>query len=380
MQSEVAMRAPSPESGARVVPEPSLKSAQALEQAGRWGDAQEEYAALFRLAAVRADLPGMAAAAYFQARACNASGQAECAEELALLCLQLAEVAQLDQQLARARNLLAVTRFTQGDHDEAWALYGQALEEARDIGDDRLIAFICQNMGVIANVRGDLREARLLYLESIGTSVLAADESSASMVYNNLGMVCTDLGDWVEAELYFERGLEIAERVGDQAQIARLYSNRAEPLIRIEDMARARSSLDMAEEVAGRIGARTVLTDAARFRAMALRLEGELEEAEAALARALDLAQEPLAAAECQEELAHLRAAQGRVEEAIEAAGRAVEGYRALQAERDAGRVEEMATRWGAGVSDRQSPASPRTADTAASTSSALPPRPHDQA
>lgn len=332
----------------------------ASERAGDWARAEELYTALAAKGVEEGAPQVVADALRSHARLRRLENRLEEAEELADLSREISMRTGLAGHAARALNMIAAIRHQQHELAEAKELYARALEQARDVGDDTLIGFVCQNLGVIANIEGDLREARALYLESISACLRTGSEANAMMAYNNLGMVCADLGDWMEAEIYFDRGIEMAERAGDSGQLARLCLNRAEPLIEVEEYDRALESLARTEEIARRIRDRRLLGEAARFRGSLARRTGDLAQAEAYLEEAVRHARDETGAlelAEATEELARLRGAQGRTEEARAALAFAAEAFREAGAERDAGRVTALLE--GASGSSGMPPAPP---------------------
>lgn len=345
-QAQANGRAPA---GAEPVPTSTLpelvQRAAELERLGNWREAVEVHDQVFRIAVCSAALPEAVDALRGSARALQRLEQFEAAAETAELSLQISELHGLAQAAARAVNILAVNHYLQRDWSTAQTLYEDALERALDVGDDELIGYTCQNLGVVANVLGHLREARVRYLESIGSAVRSGRKANEAAAYNNLALVCADLGDWMESLLYFDRGLEIAERIGDLAQCARLLAHRAEPLIAVGDFAEARQSLERAEEIATRIKARPSLADVARYRGRLLRLEGELEAADVELRRALQITEEAhlsLSRAETLEEVGHLRREQGLRSEAREAINEAHALFASLGAVRDMSRTAEL--------------------------------------
>ena len=321
-----------------------LERASALEHAGAWDSAAALYRRVFSSSVARRQLAGLMDSLYGEARMYRELRRWDEAEELVELCREIADRAEAPRMAARSLNLHGVLKFSRGDMAAARALYEEAVEQARDAGDDQLIGYACQNLGVLANIRGDLREARVLYLESVGASVRSGDRTSAAMVYNNLGMVCTDLGEYLEAEIYFDRGLEMAEWIPDVPMLARLYANRAEPMILVGDYLRARGSLDKAEALAQPIRAASTLADVARFRGMIAASGGDLPEAKRQIEASLTIADGAglrLARAEGLEELAAIYEREGRRDQALEALRDAHESYIAIGATHDARRLAD---------------------------------------
>lgn len=324
-----------------------------LEREGDWEAAGRRYDALYAESVAIADPSGIPGALLGQSRVRQQQRDMEAAEELASLSLAIADNLELGGAAASAMNTLAVIQYRQCNWDEAHHLYEQGLERALKCGADSSVGSICQNLGVLANIRGDLREARSRYLEAIASAVRCGERRNAMMAYNNLGMVCSDLGDWMEAEVYFGRGIELAEQTGDREMTSVLHSNQAEPLIRTGELAQAGASLDLAEPIARDIGDDETLADVLRFRAMIARLEGDFPAADALLGSVLDVTQQnlPLERAEGLEELARLRYAEGRTNVAATIVAEARAAYAALGADRDAARAAKMAQEWDAAES-----------------------------
>lgn len=334
-----------------------------LEREGDWEEAERRYNALYADSVGTADAAGIPGALLGQARVWQHQRDLEAAQELAALSLFIADELDLSDAAASAMNTLAVIQYRQCNWDEAHHLYAQGLERALDCGDDATIGSICQNLGVLANIRGDLPEARSRYLEAIASAVRCGERRNAMMAYNNLGMVCSDLGDWMEAEVYFGRGIELAEQTGDREMTAVLHSNRAEPLIRTGELVRAGTSLDVAEPIARDIGDDETLADVLRFRATIARLEGDFPAADALLASMLETTQKdlPLERAEGLEELALLRHAQGRTKAAATLVAEARAAYTALSADRDADRTAQLERNWEAAADSQRHRPAPAT-------------------
>ncbi len=320
-----------------------------LERAGNWNDALRAHRDLFEEGVRAKDLARIVSGLRGQARVMHRDSRYEEAEELGLLSWEIAARNNLGRDLGRAINMVAIARHAMNDLDGAEQLYLRALEQARIVSDDEHIGLVCQNLGVIANIRGDLREARTLYLECIGSSVRSGNRTTSIAAYNNLGMVCSDMQEWMEAGLYFDRGLEIAQRIGQSASLGRLYLNRAEPLINVGELAQALKSLNEAEAAASRIEDRAVTAAAARFRARISRLEGDLGIADEYIARSIETARAAdlqLEYAEALAELAHLRQSAGAAEEALSIAREARDRFQALGAAREVSRLERDTENW----------------------------------
>jgi tetratricopeptide (TPR) repeat protein len=323
--------------------------ASALERAGSWSAAADEYSRLFRASLASGDLTQVVGALRGEARTCRQQERFEEAEELLDLSRQIAERNGLDQEAARAVNSLAALRHLQGDWEGAQELYREAFDAALDCGDDALLAWSSQNLGILANLRGDLQEARLRYMESIAAGVRAGDETSVAIVYNSLGAVCCYLTEWLDALLYFDRGIEIAQRLHHTALLAALHANRAEPLIGLGELNRARHALNSAEIYAATAADSESLAEIARFRGMVAVRAGDLAAAEECFERSMMLLREadlPLEQAGLLEEIAKLRRLQGRHNDALSLLQEARRTYIALDARWNIARAEALLATW----------------------------------
>lgn len=324
--------------------------AAALERDGRWAEAEVLYRDLFdRELATNGSASRAADALRHQAIACRRQGHSEEAEELAVLSWAVAERCDYTKGAARAVNVLALVHYSRGDLKKAKQLYGVAQNMGLDSGDDELIGFSCQNLGIIAYISGDLQEARTLYLEAIASAVRSADALTAATVYNNLGLVCTDLQEWMEAELYFDRGIEIATETRNLPLSAMLHTNRAKPLIQVGEFAKAGASLAAAEAVAVCINDQATLAEIEVGRANIARLQSDFPAADAHLARVLSLTAERGLDREyalALEGIAQLRWEQEQTTEALDQLRRAGEIFRSVGWLRDAARVDARLAEW----------------------------------
>lgn len=325
------------------------REAGALEQAGRWEEAEAAYARLFDAALAARDVELVPDAIRGIARSLQCQGRHEEAEEAGLLSWRLAECQGNLRAAARAMNLLATIHHSAERLETAAPLYRAALECAQACRDEELIGLVCANLGVLANIRGDLRGARSLYLESIASAVRSGDRAAAVRAYNNLGIVSADLREWMESELYFARGVEIAQDLGHRPLLAHLFLSRAEPLVHLGEREEALGALARAERLAQEVDDAEILSSVARYRGWIARTDGDLDEAERLLEEALSIAAEHalvLPRAEALREMAKLRRAEGRTRDAVLAVLEARDAFLSLAAARDARKLEEVLVQW----------------------------------
>ncbi|MHB1168340.1 MAG: hypothetical protein ACYC28_03565 [Longimicrobiales bacterium] len=324
-----------------------------LESAADWDSAAFAYADIYRTALQLRSLKDAAVALRGQARACRQAGTMELAEDLSELSYQIAQRGGFVSDAARALNTTATIRHVQQDLSGAARLYTEALELARDVGDDELIALAAQNAGIIRNMEGDFEAARALYLESIAAALRTGDARGALLAYMHLGMVCSDLQTCMEANLYLDRALEIAERLGDRVLIASVQANRARPLLHLGELDLAAQALTSAEALMPGDGYPGTRCHIIRRRAALARLRGDLAEAERLALKAYDEAvtgQLSLERADVLEELSLIRQEQGRRALALAALRESHDLFMSAQAYGYARRVEARLHELGGGA------------------------------
>ncbi|HEU5207899.1 MAG TPA: tetratricopeptide repeat protein [Longimicrobiales bacterium] len=314
-----------------------------IEGTADWDSAAFAYADIYRTALQLGSIADAVIALRGQARACRQAGMLDLAEDLSELSYQIAHCCGHTRDAARALNTTATIRHVQQDLAGAALLYEQALELARDVGDDELIALAAQNIGIIRNMEGEFDRARELYLESIAAALRTGDARGALVAYMHLGMVCSDLETCMEASLYLERALELAERLGDRVLIASVQANRARPLLHLGDLEHAEQALDEAEALIPGDGYPGTRCHIVRRRAALARLRGNLERAEHLALLALEAAiaeQLTLERADVLEELSLIREEQGRRALALAALRESYDMFVAARAHGYAKRVE----------------------------------------
>lgn len=323
----------------------AVDHAVALKRRGEYDAADAAFAACLAREDLAGDAQQHARAALHLADLRYPRGALDEASVLAERARALAAEAGLVDLAGRASNVLGIIAMQRQDWAQAGVQFQQALECAYEVRDDALVGAVCMNLGTIKSIEGDLRDARSYYLESIGSGVRLPERAPLVMAYNNLGMVCTDLEEWMEALIYFARGIEIAAEGATDSLLAILHVNQAEPLIEIGETDRALESLEMAERHAHRGQNELALADCGRFRGRIARLQGDWEEADRHLRKALEKAggdHFALNRAELLEEQALLLLDRGDPQPARQRLLMARSEYSRIGARRDAARVENM--------------------------------------
>jgi tetratricopeptide (TPR) repeat protein len=158
-----------------------------------------------------------------------------------------------DRLRARAFVSAGFMPFWMGDDERAGALFGQALEIARQLGDAQLTS---QALGGLARValRTDVPEGRRLAHEALEVSEAAGDEAARSNALHLLGVGAQIAGDLTEARRWMTERLALVKSQGNDFLVASEAAN-------LSMVERQLGNLDVAEDlerealtVGGRIG------------------------------------------------------------------------------------------------------------------------------
>jgi len=221
-------------------------------------------------------------------------------------------------------------KWRSGDYESS----REALLRARDLAvrleADAVLAEALKHLGNVAYYRADYPEAERLYEQSRSIYERSGDQSGATDMLNNLGGVYLHLGRWDEALERYRRALELRERMGDPYGVGQMHNNIGEaqrlrgdlpaaidafqraaaiwkdighasevPLAlinlgaaRIEsgDPVAGRVELLTAERLFSEVGSRLYLPDLYRFLASAELALGDLDAAQRAAGRSLEIA------------------------------------------------------------------------------------------
>jgi tetratricopeptide (TPR) repeat protein len=240
---------------------------------------------------------------------------------------------------ARVENGIGAVHYARGEYAQARAAYGVALELTHERS---MRAKIVMNLGVIANIEGDLEDAREHYQNSRALFREAHDLDGEALTLHNIGMLHADLEEWEEADEAYERCLELCESRGNRQMIANVLLNRSELSCARDRYGDAVAGCDLALSIYSAIGDEVGRGEAMRWKGHALRLMGQLDQAERALndaARIAHRTQVKLLEAEAMRDLGALYRARADVAQATKSLERALELFTQLGAQRE---VDEL--------------------------------------
>ena len=272
--------------------------------------------------------------------------------DAALDCLEVAEfiaTANADSgALGAALNVRAVVAWQRGDLDGAERLYLTAQPCAEQGGDQRLVAMIAQNRGIIATVRGEFSLALVHYRASLDAYRRLGHVPQLCGVLNNIGMVHTDLGQWEDAERAFSEAVDAADAAGDAVTRVLIDVNVAELAIARDDFVRARAVCLSSLRRAKKIGDDSVEAELLKHLGVVARETGHLTDAEKHFDRADSLARarrNVLLEAEIARERSDLLTRQGRFRETVQTLNRAHGLFADLRAQHDLRDIDRRSMR-----------------------------------
>ena len=192
--------------------------------------------------------------------------------------------------LRKAINQLGVAEIELGSLDEAERAFGRALELARADSDDLLIAHATNNMGAIANIRGRRDEALALYQLAVPAYQRLGNVAGLAQSLHNMAISFRHLGQLERAGEYARRAIGYAAECGNGPLLALAWLERAELALQSGDAALAEVGAARAADQFARIPDPIRQADALRVIGAARLTLGRFDEANDALANALDMA------------------------------------------------------------------------------------------
>jgi tetratricopeptide (TPR) repeat protein len=115
----------------------------------------------------------------------------------------------------------------QGDFETARDRYRQGLEIRRGLHDEKGIANLLTNLGIIAHRQGNYQEARILYEEGLDLARRLGDKWTIGVTLINLGYVALDQDDYAQARTWLDEAVSLHREVGDRAMTANALNNLA---------------------------------------------------------------------------------------------------------------------------------------------------------
>lgn len=230
--------------------------------------------------------------------------------------LAIAEANENAGEIAHTVNVMAISYWQRGLLDQAEPLYHEAGRMARVAGDERLIAMVEQNLGVVASMHGDVVTALRHHTASLDRYRALGLQEELARQLSNIGLAHTKLGNFGEADAAYAEALRITVSCGDTWTRLMVEVNNVALLIAKKDLTKARTACDRILLEAEALHETRLLAETYNyFCGVIARETGRLEDAERFLKMAYDHAvarEDLLLGAEIAREQAELFLALGR--------------------------------------------------------------------
>jgi predicted ATPase/transcriptional regulator with XRE-family HTH domain len=166
-----------------------------------------------------------------------------------------------------------------GDYGAAHALYAEALDLRRALGDRSSIAGSLNNLALVAQVQGDYAGARALHEESLQIKRALGDRWGIASTLGNLGVLLQDQGEYATAQHLHEESLAIRRELGDQAGVALALYNLGLVVLLQDDLTAAQACYAECLELRRTLGDRPGIASVLNNLGEVARGQGDLAEA-----------------------------------------------------------------------------------------------------
>jgi len=153
------------------------------------------------------------------------SGQYITATDYLHQAIEIAKDSGDDSAEALCRHNLGRLAVSRGKYKEAEKLYKEALSLAKHVGDHERICACQQSLGTLASRRGDLVSARRIFQDALDTAHQLANPDLVCGLLLNMGVVSAKLGELRGAEHLYLESLALAREKNNQRRINLLLHN-----------------------------------------------------------------------------------------------------------------------------------------------------------
>ena len=239
----------------------------------------------------------------------------------------------LDEQLATACQSLGIAYRMAGNLELAKQTLEEALSRFEELNDLRECADTLDALGVVEQIQGHYEMAEELHMQSLTINETIDDEDGMSVNYGNLTMLNIHRRDFDQAADWSRRGYEIDEAQGSDNGVAHYHLLMGEIECERDQLDQAERHLTECAKLYEGCGDAEDKLCANSKLAFLYRLRGDLDDASEINEQVLKAAEQmdfPDGIAATLDELAHVRLAQGRTEDAKALWERALAVYRQL--------------------------------------------------
>ncbi len=152
-------------------------------------------------------------------------GEVEKAEEEIRQGLDLLEDSGASADLAAGYHYLGIVNRSRGDYDGAIQMHTRSLKLREEIGDRWGIALSYNNLGIAYKNLGKKELAAQMYQRCLEIFEQIGYRLGVAGLLNNLGSLAQDKGDYHRAREMFQRSLEIRQEIGNRHGVAMSLTN-----------------------------------------------------------------------------------------------------------------------------------------------------------
>jgi tetratricopeptide (TPR) repeat protein len=175
------------------------------------------------------------------------------------LALQAARSLSDDHMLAALSHGLAAVYQLRGQFTEARRLYDESVGINRKLGDQTGVAHTLHNLAALTQATGKVEEARRLYDESLEIKRRLDDQSGVAQTLHQLGWLAQDAGEVEEARRLYDESLEIKRKLGDQSGTAISLNELGRLAQNMGEVEKARRLYSESLEINKRVGNQSVV-------------------------------------------------------------------------------------------------------------------------
>jgi LuxR family transcriptional regulator, maltose regulon positive regulatory protein len=189
----------------------------------------------------------------------------------------------LQESYAEAQRMRGQALFRLERFEEAKHCYEIALNRYTELGIASSIPILETDIGVLYIEQGDTLTAAQYYNRALTAWEKTGDTARKALLFNNLGVLYHTDGEYEKAFTTLEQGLEACEQCGDRRTQALTLCSLGDLLTDIQDYEQAHHCYEQALTISDQLNDSFLIFYSTLADARLVRLDGQLEEAKAAL-------------------------------------------------------------------------------------------------
>jgi tetratricopeptide (TPR) repeat protein len=161
--------------------------------------------------------------------------------------------------------------------DQAELNWNDALDAARGLKDNLMIARASNNLASLTYLRNDTLGALTLFRSALLSYQRLGDRKGMAESYHNLGIIFREMEEWGDAMDAAREAIRLAEQVGEGGLIGLAATGRAEISVARAELALAQQELNRAGKMARDSGDELGVIEVARVQALLFLAGGDYQ-------------------------------------------------------------------------------------------------------